>query len=567
MGDDTTWTRRRFLQLAGEVGGAAAVYESMVALGMLRVPSDAYAQRLEIEPGSGTGKTIVILGAGIAGLTAAYELKRRNSGHTIIVLEANDRPGGRSYTVRHGNEIVERHGDEILRQKCEYDKDQYLNAGPGRIPYHHRLALHYCRELKVAVEPYVMTSRANLYQNTIPKKYFAEPMPNRRILNDTRGYIAELLTKAIQKGSLDDRIPDAGERSLLLDLLANFGLLNSSGDYNSSQRSGYSIQPGVITPGKIEEKIPRDRLLGSKFWLDRMYQPEDYEWQPTLFQPVGGMDMLARGFLPVVEPFIRYNREVTKVSTEDGKVVVRHRSAGKAVEEETVTADWCISTIPVWILNRLIDPSKFSEAFRYAIAAPKGAPTCKVGWQANRRFWELDDEIYGGISYINHTITQFWYPSNGYLHQEKGVLTGTYNYGTRAEFLGAKDLDERRRIAAEGGEFLHGQAFRDAVPIPLGLSIAWQYVPYQEGGWADWSKADPKHYQTLLKPDNGLIVAGDQVSYLPGWQEGAMLSAHHVLARIAARQPALRMTAPEVNVVPDSRGITEGSGPGRDGAS
>ena len=72
MGDDTTWTRRRFLQLAGEIGGAAAVYESMVALGMLRVPADAYAQRLEIEPGSGTGQTIVILGAGIAGLTAAY---------------------------------------------------------------------------------------------------------------------------------------------------------------------------------------------------------------------------------------------------------------------------------------------------------------------------------------------------------------------------------------------------------------------------------------------------------------------------------------------------------------
>jgi monoamine oxidase len=210
MSDESTWTRRRFLQLAGEVGGAAAVYESMVALGMLRVPASAYARPLEIPPGIGTGKTIVILGAGIAGLTAAYELHRRNSGYTIIVLEAQQRIGGRSYTVRQGDQIVERHGEQTWTQTCEYDKGQYLNAGPGRIPYHHALALSYCRELKVPVEPYVMTTRANFSVQSADFKY-----PQRRVLNDTRGYIAELLTKAIDKGCLDDRLPEPERKQML----------------------------------------------------------------------------------------------------------------------------------------------------------------------------------------------------------------------------------------------------------------------------------------------------------------------------------------------------------------
>lgn len=555
-----TWTRRRFLQAAGEVGGAAAVYETMVALGMLRVPSSAYADQLEIASGVGSGKTVVILGAGVAGLTAAYELHKRNSGYNVIVLEAENRVGGRSYTVRNGDKIVERHGDKIWSQTSELDHGQYLNAGPGRIPYHHTVALNYCRELKVAVEPYVMSSRANLYQEPM---WVKQPQPNRRILNDTRGYIAELLTKAIDKGSLDDTLPPT-QRKQMLDLLITFGLLQNK-QYLGSQRSGYVTQPGVTTPGTIEAPMPRADLLGSLFWRDRLYQPEDYEWQPTLFQPVGGMDMLARGFLPAVDPFIRREREVVSVAnTGDNKVIVRHRAVGNPADVQTITADWCISTIPVWIFKKLIDKNTISKAYADALDAPKGAPTCKVGWQANRRFWELDDEIYGGISYINHNITQVWYPSNGYLFEEKGVLTGAYNYGARAIALGEQELAQRLATAAEGGERLHGKAFTDAVPRNLGLSIAWHYVPFQEGGWADWTDVAPIHYQTLLEADGRVIVAGDQVSYLPGWQEGAMLSAHHVLKRVAGREAVamLRTSAPKA--VPQSHALTEGTGPGRD---
>jgi monoamine oxidase len=100
--------------------------------------------------------------------------------------------------------------------------------------------------------------------------------------------------------------------------------------------------------------------------------------------------------------------------------------------------------------------------------------------------------------------------------------------------------------------------------MDLGLSIAWHHVPYQLGGWADWDKIPVVHYETLLEPDGQVIVAGDQVSYLPGWQEGAMLSARYVLQRIT-RGSRLKVAAAATTKrhAPDTRALTEGSGPTR----
>jgi len=319
-------------------------------------------------------------------------------------------------------------------------------------------------------------------------------------------------------------------------------------------------EPGVTTPGDIEPPLKLVEILGSEFWLDRMYQPEDYEWQPTLFQPVGGMDMLARGFLPHVGNLIKYEREVTSVRNVEGnKVQVRHRAAGDASsKEEVIEADWCISTIPAWLLHAM--DNNFSNDFKAALGAVKRGKTCKVGWQSDRRFWELDNQIYGGISFINHNITQMWYPSSGYFVEKKGTLTGAYNFTKRAEYLGNQPLAERLKIAMTGAKRLHGAEFERSVPIDLGLSIAWHHVPYQEAGWADWDGVAPVHYNTLLAPDGQVFIAGDQVSYLPGWQEGAMLSAHYVLNAILPRERAMLKKAAAVKTAPRTRATTEGSG-------
>jgi monoamine oxidase len=66
--------------------------------------------------------------------------------------------------VRRGDTIEEiGHG---TKQTCKFDDhpDFYLNAGPGRLPYHHTAILHYCNVLGVPLEVYTMMTRANFFQ-------------------------------------------------------------------------------------------------------------------------------------------------------------------------------------------------------------------------------------------------------------------------------------------------------------------------------------------------------------------------------------------------------------------
>src|SRR6185295_3871237 len=125
----------------------------------------------------------------------------------------------------------------------------------------------------------------------------------------------------------------------------------------------------------------------------------------------------------------------------------------------------------------------------------------------------------------------------------------TYNYDSSikktAEIFGNLSLDERLEEALRGGERLHPR-FREFVPKSGGLSIAWQQVPFLEGGWADWDRNNEAHkkaYARLLFPDQRFYVAGDQMSYLPGWQEGAVLSADHVIAQMSERKAKAPMAA------------------------
>ena len=553
------WSRRNFLELVGKAGGAAAVYETMTALGLINLP-EAWAGPPALPPGSGAGKSVLILGAGIGGLTLAYELSK--AGYHCEILEAQERAGGRSLTARRGSVITEesaKHG--TTHQECKFDDGLYLNMGPGRLPYHHRRVLHYCEELGVPLEVYVMSTTANRYQTE--DAFGGRPQLNRRIANDTQGYIAELLSKAVRKGSLDQELGE-GDRVKLLSLLEVFGDLGAEKGcppeaYCGSTRSGCAEPLTVLQECLPAQKLELGALLKSDFWKHKFYQPIDFEWQPTLFQPVGGMDKIVEGFKRKIGNLIRYRSEVIDIRLQETGVEVTYRDRGTGART-TTRADHCVSNIPLPVLKRI--PSDLSPAYKGAIELGKFADTCKVGWQSNRRFWETKDEIYGGISYIHHTITQMWYPSNDYFSQ-KGTLTGAYNYDDAARELGGMSLAERLDKARQGAIRLHRE-FQDdhLVPQALGLSIAWQNVPFQHGGWVDWgsSEADDKAYATLLAPDRRFYVVGDQVSTLPGWQEGAMMSAEHVISQITAPKAKLFGAAAAHGAVhaPSSRRLVQG---------
>src|SRR5918993_2445905 len=219
-------TRRHFLARVAAVGGAPLAYEAMTGLGLLAAPQQT---RFELT-GRVSGVRVLILGAGIAGLTTAYELGK--IGYDCRVLEARARPGGRCFTVRRGT-VSEEDGP---RQSAAFDQGLYFNAGPTRIPYHHQATLGYCRELQVPTEVFVPDCEsAYLYQTR-------GPLASRRVrLREARadfdGYIAELLSKALSQTQLDQPLTTE-DRDRLLAYLRGLGALDQQRQYRGSSRRG-----------------------------------------------------------------------------------------------------------------------------------------------------------------------------------------------------------------------------------------------------------------------------------------------------------------------------------------
>jgi monoamine oxidase len=107
----TVFTRRDLLSLVGAVAGSAAMYHAMTSLGFAAESGYKGPVKLEGDP---RGASVLVLGAGLAGMTAALEL--RNAGYKVQILEFNSRPGGRNWTLRGGDSFTELGG---ITQTCE----------------------------------------------------------------------------------------------------------------------------------------------------------------------------------------------------------------------------------------------------------------------------------------------------------------------------------------------------------------------------------------------------------------------------------------------------------------
>src|ERR1700712_1675330 len=152
-------SRRDFLMRVGQAGGYTAAFATMQSLGMLPIKG-LLAEPIRAEAGAGKGVSVVVLGGGIGGLVSAYELKKL--GYNVTLLEARERPGGRNWSGRKGTKIEFIDGTV---QTIDWEDGNYQNLGPARLPSTHWTMLGYCRELGVALEVEVNTSRSSLLQN------------------------------------------------------------------------------------------------------------------------------------------------------------------------------------------------------------------------------------------------------------------------------------------------------------------------------------------------------------------------------------------------------------------
>ena len=503
-------TRRSFLSAVAAAGGYAATFLTMQALGLIPMAS---AQPLRLQRGVRHGARVVVLGAGIAGLSASYELGR--AGYDCTVIEARDRSGGRNWTIRRDTQLPMLDGS---RQRCEFDPGLYWDAGAARIPSQHRTVLGYCRELGVALEVEVNATRAARLAN--PNANGGRPIQMRQAVNDTRGAVSELLAKAIGRGALDQELT-AHDKERVRAFLVQYGDLNADLIYKGSTRSGYAMAPGAGSQtGVPQDPLSLRVLLDEDLWNGVLFE-DLIDQQATMFQPVGGMDRLPAAFAARLGGSIRYNCEVTAIRRNGAGVSVEYRNSSTG-ESNAVAAQYCIATLPPLILAKI--PSDFSPPCRQALADFDSVDSVKVAWQA-RRFWERDFGIYGGISWVHGPTSMVWYPSAG-LCSDQGVLIGAYTSGDLGAWLAAKPLQDQFDLSRQAVERLHPGHGRE---LKKPLAIAWSKIAYSLGEGVVHRDARSTGRDVLNRPDGPFYFAGDYLSHIGTWQESAIASARHAI--------------------------------------
>ena len=509
------FTRRNLLQRIGAVGGAGAAFAAMEALGLAAI-TPAKAENFTLPPRSGNGRSVVVLGAGIAGLVAAYEL--RQAGYRVTVLEANDRIGGRSWTIR-GQDRVAMH--DRPPQRANFSDGLYFNAGPARLPPSHRVILGYAKRLGVALEPFVNN-------NDSAKWDFGGKVHAQREMRyalDSR--IGELLSKAINRKALDDAMT-ADEMANFRQFLGAWAGLQRDGAAGPDQALGFRTAPGgyqhpyeAAMPLTLKELLPSP-AIGLPYLFERVN-----DMQPAMLQPVGGMDRIAHALYDQVRGDVRLGQPVTAIRRSGDGVRIEH---GKSA----TNADYCVCALPAHLLSRI--PNDFSAAKQTALKDIVYLKSVKVAFESPR-FWE-DEGIYGGLGWTDRLNENILYPSSGF-HSGRGVLVAAYCAGwthqENPDKFASLPLAEQIAISRASVEAMHpGQSGRMTSPV----AVDWGQVAWSEGVGAiapDWGdeRRGPR-YEELLKPEGPIVFAGEHLSYVGLWQEGAALSAHEALALVSA---------------------------------
>ena len=518
-------SRRNLLALIGVAAGGAAMYQAMTSLGFAAESPYRGPPKLEGDVG---GASVLILGAGLAGMTAALELSA--AGYQVEILEYREKAGGRCWTLRGGETYTEMGG---FTQKIGFDEGLYLNPGPWRIPYHHYAVLDYCKRLGVKLEPFVQVNY-NAYLHSA-KAFDGKPQRYRHVATDYNGYIAELLAKSVNQGALDQQVSQE-DKEILLEALRITGALDENLRYAAglhvSQYRGYDRDPGGGLSAVPEPSTPIElnQLLQSGLWR-HLATERLYEFQMPMFQPVGGMDMIARALQREVGDLIRFRVKVTEIRQNDKGVTVTFEDADGKNPPETASADWCLCTIPFSILSQI--KHNFSGEMTSAIDSLPYDASVKIGLQFKRRFWEEDDAIFGGITYTDLPISLIGYPASGFNQGGKGVLLGAYAWETYAYQFTSMTPEERVRKALEFGAMIHPQYIQE---FETGASVGWHRVPWTLGCYGLWTEEKrEQHYTAAASIDGRTLMAGEHISYIPAWQEGAILSALDAITRLHQR--------------------------------
>ena len=503
-------TRRRFLEELGLVGGTSLVMSAMASWNLIA----GQAGQRPVLSGRPPRARVLVLGAGVSGLVMAYELGRL--GYDYHVLEARDRVGGLAWTVRRGSEHTEIGGE---RQVCTFDAGLYVNVGAWRIPYTHTGVLNYCRELGVPLEIFINEAENAYfyYEGQEVGPLAGKRVRLREVKADMIGYTNELLVKALDQGQLDLAVT-AEDKQRFVSYLVAQGYLDGS----DRRYKAFAIR-GPGTPHDFAA------LLRSGFSQRMRSVPATSGTTAApMFQPVGGMDQFPKGFERAIgAQHITFNAAVQSVHQSDTAVKVVYVDT-KTSRQRELSADFVVICLPLSVLSGV--DINLSPDLMAAAKATTYSNSAKMGLAMRRRFWEEDDQIFGGHLYSNLPVGEFSYPSNDYFSR-KGVLLGLYVNGPVGDLLD-RSIKERVEHVLMHASKVHPQVRQE---FESAFAVWWRKVKYSQGGYASGQALERR--TQLARIDNRIIIgsAATAPESSPDWMEGAVAAAWQALRAVHDR--------------------------------
>jgi monoamine oxidase len=339
----------------------------------------------------------------------------------------------------------------------------------------------------------------------------------REVKADLAGYTNELIIKAIDQRQLDLPLtPD--DKQKFVSFLVSEGYLDSS-----DRRYKAFVNRGTGEPYEFAALVQSG--FGSRV---RSISPRDGTSAAPMFQPVGGMDQFPKGLQRAIGPNrITFNADVQSVHQSDTgvKVVYLDTKSGKKTE---VAADYVVICMPLSVLAGV--DINVSPEMMEAIKAVTYSNSAKMGLAMKRRFWEEDDQIFGGHLYSNLPLGEFSYPSYDYFTQ-KGVLLGLYANGPVGDLLDQPVKARVEHVLTHASK-VHPQIRQE---FESAYAVWWRKVKYSQGGYASGS-ARARGAQ-LTKVENRIIIgSAATTSYSqPDWQEGAVSAGWQALKSLHER--------------------------------
>jgi monoamine oxidase len=466
------------------------------------LPPDVLAVPREgLESRAGAAKRVLIIGGGMAGLVAAYELKRQ--GHDPVVLEAQHRVGGRIYTLR------------------SFAPGLYAEAGAMRIPRTHDLTLEYCRLFNLPMRPFMMGNPNGLVYIGGERMTAAEANehPERLPFN---------LTQAEHGRSADSLWSDA-----IADLKA---MVESEGEQAwpaiVSEYDQYSLYEFLRARGFSEGAIEfyavmnfvESDLHNSFVEVLREELGGAYVDMQTI---AGGMDALPKAFYNELQEVVRFGVEVRAIQQDDAGVTLRCRIGPDTV---SFSGDYAICTVPFSVLRPI--EHRFSHEKERAIRQLNYHASTKILLQVRDRFWERDDGIVGGgASVTDLPIRRMNYPPDD-PSTRRGVLLASYTWGQDALQWGAMDEETRIEEALDDVEHIHPRIRQE---FEVGASHAWYGDKWARGAFALFAPEQQTHLQSaILQPEGRVYFAGEYCSLYHAWIQGALESGIRAASEINA---------------------------------